>query len=192
MARERRSLQDLIRSRQQSGFVGRQRQVIQYKENLGIPVDDGERRFLFNIYGDAGVGKTYLSKQLRQIAIDGGSLTAYTDDSATDVISVMNAISDQLRRAGIRLAEFDKRAAAYSQRRHELESDPNAPDGIAAFVTKSAVKIGLHAARDVPIAGSVLAPVNADAAADQVNRARVYLARKFSDRADLRLLQEDS
>ena len=188
MARERRSLQDLIRSRQQSGFVGRQRQVIQYKENLGIPVDDGERRFLFNIYGDAGVGKTYLSKQLRQIAIDGGSLTAYTDDSATDVISVMNAISDQLRRAGIRLAEFDKRAAAYSQRRHELESDPNAPDGIAAFVTKSAVKIGLHAARDVPIAGSVLAPVNADAAADQVNRARVYLARKFSDRADLRLL----
>ena len=37
MARERRSLQDLIRSRQQSGFVGRQGQVIQYQENLGFP-----------------------------------------------------------------------------------------------------------------------------------------------------------
>ena len=59
MAKERRSLQDLIRSRQQSGFVGRQGQVVQYQENLGFPVDDERRRFLFNIHGDAGVGKTY-------------------------------------------------------------------------------------------------------------------------------------
>lgn len=49
-----RSLQDLIRSRQQSGFVGRQQQVVQYQENLGLAVDDERRRFLFNIHGDAG------------------------------------------------------------------------------------------------------------------------------------------
>ncbi len=36
MARERRSLQDLIRSRQRSGFVGRRGQVIQYAENLAL------------------------------------------------------------------------------------------------------------------------------------------------------------
>ena len=63
MARERRSLQDLIRSRQRCGFVGRQGQVIQFQENLGLPVDDEQRRFLFNIHGDAGVGKTYLTEQ---------------------------------------------------------------------------------------------------------------------------------
>jgi hypothetical protein len=74
MARERRSLQDLIRSRQQSGFVGRQQQVVQYQENLGFPVDDERRRFLFNIHGDAGVGKTFLTKQLRQIATGMGVL----------------------------------------------------------------------------------------------------------------------
>jgi hypothetical protein len=65
--------------------------------------------------------------------------------------------------------------------------DPHAPDGIASFITKTAVTIGLAAARDVPIAGSLLAPVDA-AAADQVNRARTYLAHKFSDHADVRLL----
>src|ERR1700749_490327 len=52
MTRQRRSLQDLIHSRQQSSFVGRQGQLVQYQENLSLPVDDERRRFLFNIHGD--------------------------------------------------------------------------------------------------------------------------------------------
>src|SRR5580692_10752446 len=152
-----RSLQDLIRSRQQSGFVGRQVQVVQYQENLGFSVDDERRRFLFNIHGDAGVGKTYLTKQLRQIAIDGGALAAYTDESIDDVTSAMTAIAEELDRGGARLRDFEKRAAAYRDRRHELESDPNAPDGVAAFLTKTVITIGLQAARNVPVAGSLLA-----------------------------------
>jgi tetratricopeptide (TPR) repeat protein len=188
MTRQRRSLQDLIHSRQQSSFVGRQGQLVQYQENLNLPVDDERRRFLFNIHGDAGVGKTYLTKQLRRIAAGRGCLTAYVDETAEDVISAMTVMADEFRRAGARLAEFDKRVAAYQERRHELESDKNAPDGIAAFLTKTAVIIGLAAARDVPVAGSLLAPVDAAGAADQVNRARAYLTQKFSDHADVRLL----
>lgn len=58
MPAERQSLQDLIRSRQRSGFVGRQGQLVQYQENLSLPADDERRRFLFNVHGDAGVRKT--------------------------------------------------------------------------------------------------------------------------------------
>ena len=188
MAAERRTLQDRIRDRQQSGFVGRQGQVIQYQENVGLPVDDERRRFLFNIHGDAGVGKTYLTRQLQQIATGGGALTAYVDETAEDVTSAMTIIAEQFSRRGARLGEFDKRAAEYRQRRHELESDQQAPDGVAAFITRTAVTIGLAAARDVPVAGSLVAPVDAAAAADQVNRARAYLTKKFSDHADVRLL----
>ena len=43
MAREQRSLQDLIQSRQRSGFVGRQGQVTQFVENLALEVDDEHR-----------------------------------------------------------------------------------------------------------------------------------------------------
>jgi hypothetical protein len=68
MTGARRSLQDLIRSRQQSGFIGRREQLIQYQENLALSLDDERRRFLFNIHGNAGVGKTYLTKQLQKIA----------------------------------------------------------------------------------------------------------------------------
>jgi tetratricopeptide (TPR) repeat protein len=185
---ERRSLQDLIRGRQQSGFVGRQRQVVQYRENLELPIEDERRRFLFNIHGDAGVGKTYLTKQLRQIANDCRALTAYVDDTVDDVMSAMTAIAADFKRGGISLDEFEKRAARYRARRQELESDPNAPVGVTAFLTKAAVTIGMQAARDIPFAGSLLAPVDVKAVADQADRARAYLARKISDHADLRLL----
>lgn len=65
---------------------------------------------------------------------------------------------------------------------------PQAPDGVAAFLTRTAVSVGLAAARDVPIAGSLVAPVDPAAAAELVNRAREYLARKFRDHGDVRLL----
>jgi hypothetical protein len=188
MGKEGRSLQDRIRERQQGGFVGRQGQVIQYRENLAFPVADERRRFLFNIHGDAGVGKTFLTRQLRQIAAGAGALTGYVDETAEDVTSALTAMAEQFSRAGCKLADFDKRAAEYRQRRHELESDPHAPPGVAAFLTKTAVTIGLAAARDIPFAGSLLAPVDAAAAADLANQAREYLARKFSDHRDARLL----
>jgi len=60
--------------------------------------------------------------------------------------------------------------------------------GLRRSLTGTAVTIGLAAARDVPVAGSLLAPVDAAAAADQVNRAREYLARKFTDHSVMRLL----
>jgi hypothetical protein len=53
MAGERRSLQQRIRERQQAGFVGRQGQVVQYRENLEFSAGDERRRFLFNVHGDA-------------------------------------------------------------------------------------------------------------------------------------------
>lgn len=188
MAPEQRSLQDLIRNRQRSGFVGRQGQVTQFAENLALDVDDERRRFLFNIHGDAGVGKTYLTTQLRRTAAELGALTAYVDEAVEDVLSAMSVIARELGQQGARLGDFDKRAAVYLRRRHELASDPHAPDGVASILTKNVVKVGLHAARGLPVAGGLLAPVDAAAAADQAERVRAYLASKLHDHADVRLL----
>ena len=124
MAGERRSLQQHIRERQQSGFVGRG-QLIQFQENFGLSVDDERRRFLFNIHGDAGVGKTFLTRQLQQIAASDGALTAYVDETADDIAAVMIATAPGFGRGSSRLTEFEKRAAEYRQRNHELESDPS-------------------------------------------------------------------
>jgi tetratricopeptide (TPR) repeat protein len=112
MARERRSLQDLIQGRQQSGFAGRQEQLAQYQANLALPVEDEHRRFLFNIHGVAGAGKTYLAKQLRQAATAQGALTAYTDEAADDLTAVMTGIAAELDPDGAWRRDFEQRAAA--------------------------------------------------------------------------------
>lgn len=187
MPGRRLSLQDLIRGRQQSGFVGRQGQVDQYRDNLQLPVEDERRRFLFNVHGNAGVGKTYLTKQLQQLAHASGALAAYVDDNVHDTMSAMAAIAGELSRGDATLTKFEKKANDYRAKRRELESDPHAPDGVATFLTKTAVTIGMHAARDIPFAGSLLAPVDVSMVADQADRARAYIARKF-DHADVRLL----
>jgi len=170
MSRQRPSLQALIQQRQATGFIGRRGQMAQFQENLELPVEDERRRFLFNIHGNAGVGKTYLTKQLRRIADENGALTAYTDESVDDVPDAMNSIAHEFAHGGVQLSGFQKRYAEYEKRRHELESDPQAPEGVGAFLTRTAITIGLHAARDVPFAGSILAPVDDKAVAEQLNR----------------------
>ena len=120
MPKDRPSLQDEIRRRQQSGFVGRQGQVVQFEDNLRLPVHDEQRRFLFNIHGDAGIGKTYLTKRLRQVAIGNGNITAYLDETFADPASVMTAIAEAFNRDGVRLEEFEKRAAVYRSKHSPL------------------------------------------------------------------------
>jgi tetratricopeptide (TPR) repeat protein len=187
VSQQRRSLQDLIQQRQASGFIGRHKEVTEFQEMLKLPAEE-RRSFLLNIHGNAGVGKTYLSKRMRRIADESGALTAYTDETIDNILAAMGSISDEFARRGVRLSGFEKRYVDYQKRRHEVESDPKAPEGVGAFLSKTAITIGLNAARDVPFAGSVLAPVDDAAVADQVNRALVYLVQKFSDHAERRLL----
>jgi tetratricopeptide (TPR) repeat protein len=192
MAGSERSLQELIRRRQRAGFVGRQEQITKYRENLALHPDNELRHFIFNIHGNAGVGKTYLAKQLLQNAADNGALTAYIDERAVDAVSAMRDIAKQFADVGVLLNEFEERVKAYEQRRSELESDPQAPDGIAAFISKAALAFALTAARDVPAVGSLHAQVESATIADPTDRARIYLARKFNDRADVQLLLSPS
>ncbi len=87
--------------------AGRQGQVIQYRENLGLPVDDERRRFLFNIHGDVGVGKTFLTRHPQQIASRAWALTAYLNETVEDVASAMSAVAQELSRSGVRFGEFE-------------------------------------------------------------------------------------
>ena len=110
------SLQAVLSSRRQGEFIGRRTELSEYRENLARPADDERRWSLLNIHGDAGVGKTYLTKQLRQIADSSGHVTAYIDNNFYEVTSVMIAIADQFSANGVSLTEFEKAATAYQTR----------------------------------------------------------------------------
>jgi KaiC/GvpD/RAD55 family RecA-like ATPase len=150
MADEGPSLQDIIKRRQQSDFVGREKRLLEFSENLRLPLADHRRRFVFNVHGAAGVGKTFLTHQFRRVAEKVDSLCAYTDESCFDVLETMTALAADFAAQELPLKSFDKKLAVYHRRRHELEADPSA----LGAVTRSAVEIGLAAARMVPVVRS--------------------------------------
>jgi tetratricopeptide (TPR) repeat protein len=180
------SLQDILRRRQRADFVGRDERLTEFGANLRLPPGDLDRKFLFNIHGVAGVGKTFLTEQFRRVAERAGVVCAYADESSFDVLETMSALAADLAGQDRALTGFDKRLATYRERRHELEADPGAPGG--GFITRSAVRVGLAAAREVPLLGMAADTVDAAAAAEQVDRLRVYLAKKFRSSDDVRLL----
>jgi tetratricopeptide (TPR) repeat protein len=180
------SLQDIIKRRQRADFVGRDERLTEFGANLRLPPGDLDRKFLFNIHGVAGVGKTFLTEQFRRVAERAGVVCAYADEASFDVLETLTALAADLAGQDRALAAFDKRLATYRERRHELEADPGAPGG--GFITRSAVRVGLAATRGVPLLSMAADTVDPAAAAEQVDRLRAYLSKKFRSSEDVRLL----
>ncbi len=141
MPSNRPSLQDRIRQRQQSEFVGRDDQVTLFRRNFALPLD--ERIYIFNIFGQGGVGKTWLLRRYREVAAGVNVLTVLTDDDQTDVLTTMDQIARELARQGYELRGFTERYRIYRQRRQELEGEPDAPIGFSSFFARTLIKGGL-------------------------------------------------
>ncbi|MBW4673733.1 MAG: hypothetical protein KME52_06840 [Desmonostoc geniculatum HA4340-LM1] len=95
----------------------------------------------------------------------------------------MGRLAQELERQGHKLTQFSDRYKVYRQKRHELETDPDAPQGFSAFVGKTMVKTGVHLARRVPVGGAVFDCVDEDALAS-------YIAKKITNKDEVLLVQE--
>ncbi len=184
------SLQDILKQRQQSGFVGREDQVNQFRQNLAFPPEDDRRRFLYNVWGQGGVGKSTLLRQFRKIADEAKIISAYIDEAEKTIPEVMGRLAEELERQGHKLTQFTERYKVYRQKRQELETDPEAPQGFSAFVGKTMVKTGVRLARRVPVGGAVFDFVDEDAFATQAGEWASYVAKKITNKDEVRLVQE--
>src|SRR5690349_8273400 len=99
------SRQELIRRRRRNGLVGRQEEEAAFRDALKQQPEDATN-FLFHIHGPAGVGKSTLVRQLESFAREAQALTAYVDESATDAVEAMEAISAQFAHQGVELKAF--------------------------------------------------------------------------------------
>ncbi|MFC7529115.1 tetratricopeptide repeat protein [Actinoplanes sp. GCM10030250] len=177
------SLLDILRRRKQAWFVGRDGHIGLFRENFRLPVE--RKRFIFNIHGDGGVGKTFLLQQLRRIAREEGAVDAYTDEHIYGVPETMAALAGQL---GKPFNDFLSKYEDFDRRREQMAQDPQAPLTAWSKVTRAAVKIGLNASKALPGAAPIVELVDAEAAAEATDQVRVYLSAKFSDSRDVRLL----
>jgi len=184
------SFQEILKLRQQSSFVGRENQVALFRQNLEFDPEDDRRRFLFNIWGQGGVGKTTLLGQFRAIASQRQGIVGYIDEGGRDVPGVMAQLAADLEKQGHKLTQFSDRYRVYRQKRDELEADPEAPQGFSAFlgrtIAKSAVKLG----RRVPGAGIALDFVDEEAFATQAGEWTTYLSRKLTNKDEVHLLKQ--
>lgn len=121
MGPTRPSMQDLIKQRRRAGFVGRSDERAAFRTNLDLVPEDERHRFLFHVHGNAGVGKTFLARELEQLAREKGALTACIDEGVGSVPEAMAAISREFAGQGRKFKELDRLLAAHRERRHEAE-----------------------------------------------------------------------
>jgi len=184
------SVQEILMRRQLATFIGRSAYIQKFEQNLALGSDDPQRRFIVNIYGQGGVGKTWLMRRLHQLAQERNAATAFLGDDVTDELQMLDGLVGQMRKLGYPNNEFDKRFKLYLQRKSELEADPEAPKGTAAFIGSSVVKVGLGLAKASPI-GVVTGLIDTDALASQFGEWTSFVARKLGQNKDeVRLLLE--
>lgn len=184
------SLQDILQQRQQSGFVGREEQVSLFRQNLDLSLEDSRRHFLFNVWGQGGVGKSTLLRHFRKMAEEAKIIAAHTNDIEKSVPEAMGRLAEQLEQQNYKLPQFSDRYKVYRQKRQELESDPEAPQGFSAFVGKTVAKTGVLLARRVPVGGAVFDFIDEDAVASQAGEWASYVAKKLTNKDEVRLIQE--
>ncbi|WP_327230563.1 ATP-binding protein [Streptomyces murinus] len=164
MVRARPSMQELIGRRRRAGFIGRGGERAAFRENLDLPPEDERHRFLFHIHGQAGVGKTFLVRELEQTARERGALTAYVDESVGSVPEALSALSREFARQEAECKKLDRALTSYRERRHEAEAvaaglDSTSPEGPSP-VTATAVRAGLVGLGLIPGAGPFVGAVD--------------------------------
>ncbi|MFD5031642.1 tetratricopeptide repeat protein [Streptomyces sp. NPDC058405] len=189
------SMAELIRRRRRSGFIGRRDELGAFRANFDLPPDDERHRFLFHVHGNAGVGKTFLVRELDQAARERGALTAYLDESVSSVPEALASIAEQFARQGHPLKQLDRLLATYRQRRHEAESasaslaDPAAQEpprpsaGSTAAATAGVIGLGL-----VPVVGAFAGALDATQLASGADRLRATLSARFRNQEDVQLV----
>ncbi|WP_328494740.1 tetratricopeptide repeat protein [Streptomyces sp. NBC_00414] len=200
MAQAGPSRQELIQRGNRAGFVGRDAERAAFLANFDIPVGDPRQRFRFHVHGTAGVGKTFLVQELRQLARERGALTAYVDERAGSVPEAMAEMCRQFADQGRRLKDLERRLAVYRERRHEAEAaalaalapenqQPQAQPQPASAGSRTAVGLGLAAVEAaVPGAGLLTSALPADLLAQRADRLRTGLSARFRNPDDIELV----
>lgn len=188
--KKRKSIQDIFKARQQISFVGREDQIKFFRSNLELPPEDRLYRFIFNICGQGGVGKTTLLQQFYKIAEEVKCIAVLTNDNEKSVLEVMEQLAKELEEKGHRLRKFTGRYKVYRQKQQELKSDPEAPQGFSAFLGKNLVKNSLHIIKQVPVVGAAVDFLNGDALASQAGEWSTFVAKKLTDRDEIKLVRE--
>jgi tetratricopeptide (TPR) repeat protein len=183
------SLQEILEARQQSSFVGRRSERLDFEANLKLSPEDPQRRFIFAISGQGGMGKTTLISQYRALVSSAGYVSGWSDEDDGDLVEVMSRLSEEMNESGA----FDglrERIDEYRQARHKMESDPDAPEHLARIVAGAAGRGGTKLARRLPVAGVAFDFIDEEAAGETLGDVAAFVVQRAKHRKEAELLLE--
>ncbi|CAM03790.1 hypothetical protein SACE_4521 [Saccharopolyspora erythraea NRRL 2338] len=176
----------MLWARQRADFVGREQELDHFRRNLALPAT--ERKYVFAVHGHGGIGKTYLLRQLSDIARESGALAALIDDPRADPVELMSAIAAELEQQGGQARGFTKRYEEYQQRRNEVLNDQQAPSGARKLLGVATMRVLVGSMRTVPGLSLIADAVTPEEVAGWMDQSREFFAQKFSRREDVDLL----
>jgi tetratricopeptide (TPR) repeat protein len=190
MVNTRPSMQQLIAQRRRRGFVGRGAERAAFRENLELPPEDERHRFLFHVHGNAGVGKTFLVRELEQLARERGALTAYVDESVGSVPEAMGVIAEHFVRQGHRFKELERLLATQRERRHEAAAvvDAGPEPGEPSAASMAAARASLVGLGLVPGVGAFAGALDPAQLAQGADRLRAGMSARFRSQEDVQLV----
>jgi tetratricopeptide (TPR) repeat protein len=190
MSKQKPTFQEMMKKRQQGDFVGRANQLALFDDNLKLALEDEKRRFIFNVWGQGGAGKTTLVAQFQRLARERDAAVAYINEAERDVPTIMERMAEQLKGKNNEFKQFEERHKVWRQKREELETDPEVPQGMADLIGRTLMKGVIRAGRRVPVGGVALDFIDEDAAADQAGEWAEFVRRRLTNKDEVRLVLE--
>jgi tetratricopeptide (TPR) repeat protein len=205
MAEDEISRREWHRRKRESGFVGRNTEINAFRAIFSLSPRNEDYQCLFHVFGQAGVGKTWLVRRWESTARTYGAATAYLGDEVHGIIEAMDAISGQLCRQEAPLRTFDKQLATYRQLRHEVENallleqvagseadstGASAADSGPSVSSTVAARVGLVGLGMVPVLGALAGAIDTRQLAQGGDRLRAAVNARLRSHDDAQLVLE--
>ena len=178
---------EIIDEAEAERFVGRENELELFRQQVRL---DKPRYLIFYITGQGGSGKTTLLNRYQDIARGFNFLITDCDEKQRDVPAVLGRFAQQLAEQGFSLKHFDEHYKTYRQKLHEIENDPEAPQGLAAMLGRMVVRAAYIGGDLVPGLRQGLEFLPRESVEAQASEWTTYLAKKLSNKDDIALIKE--
>ena len=178
---------ELIDEAEAERFVGREQELETFRLQINLPKP---RYLVFYITGQGGAGKSTLLNRYQDIAEEFGFLIADSDEQQRDVPAVLSRFAQQFEEQGFPLKHFNERYKTYRQKMHEIENDPEAPQGLAAILARTVVRVAYIGSDAIPIARKGLEFIPREAIEMQASEWATYLSKKLTNKEEFALVRE--
>jgi GTPase SAR1 family protein len=181
------SISDVVKQRKHKNFIGRKDQLKDFDENLKLPFDHPDRRYIINIIGQGGVGKTWLGNECIERMRLENYVIASMDISASSVLDVLDHWASQIEKSLIEMPRFRGSFKVLQNRKNELGSDKDAPEDILNVISSTLVRTAFTLAKNTP-AGPITSLLDQEKLETGLSKGVSFLYKKVTNKEERELL----